>query len=52
LAQTFLQILQVKAKQICNLSLTGENPGNIAYQNSLSRFKYLAINNATAGKGI
>jgi len=41
-----------KGKTICTLSLTGENLGNIAYQNSLSRFKYLAVNNATNRQGV
>jgi len=34
------------------LNITGENLGNIAYQNSLSRFKYLAINNVTGRQGV
>ena len=41
-----------KGKTICTLSLTGENLGNIAYQNSLSRFKYLDVNNATNRQGV
>ena len=41
-----------KGKTICTLSLTGENLGNIAYQNSLSRFKYLAVNNVTGREGV
>ncbi len=41
-----------KGKTICTLSLTGENLGNIAYQSSLSRFKYLAVNNVTGRQGV
>ncbi|MEP6682694.1 MAG: TonB-dependent receptor, partial [Parafilimonas sp.] len=41
-----------KGKTICTLSLTGENLGNIAYQSSLSRFKYLAVNNVTGREGV
>ena len=41
-----------KGKTICTLSITGENLGNIAYQNNLSRFKYLAVNNATGRQGV
>ncbi len=41
-----------KGKTIFNLSLTGENLGNIAYQSSLSRFKYLTVNNVTGRQGV
>ncbi len=41
-----------KGKTVCILSLTGENLGNIAYQSSLSRFKYLAVNNITGRQGV
>jgi iron complex outermembrane recepter protein len=41
-----------KGKTICTLSLTGENLGDVAYQNSLSRFKYLAVNNVTGREGV
>jgi len=41
-----------KGKTICTLSLTGENLGDIAYQNSLSRFKYLGVNNVTGRHGV
>jgi iron complex outermembrane receptor protein len=41
-----------KGKTICTLSLTGENLGDVAYQNSLSRFKYLAVNNVTGRQGV
>jgi iron complex outermembrane receptor protein len=41
-----------KGKTICTLSLTGENLGNTAYQSSLSRFKYLALNNVTGRQGV
>jgi iron complex outermembrane receptor protein len=41
-----------KGKTICTLSLTGENLGNVAYQNSLSRFKYLAVNDVTGRQGV
>lgn len=41
-----------KGKIVCTLSLTGENLGNIAYQNSLSRFKYLSVNNVTGREGV
>lgn len=41
-----------KGKTICTLSVTAENLGDIAYQNSLSRFKYLAVNNVTGRQGV
>ncbi len=41
-----------KGSTIATLSITGENLGNIAYQNSLSRFKYLEVNNATGRQGV
>ncbi len=41
-----------KGKTICTLSLTAENLGDVAYQNSLSRFKYLAVNNVTGRQGV
>lgn len=41
-----------RGKTICTLSITGENLGDIAYQNNLSRFKYLAVNNATGRQGV
>ncbi|MFZ1798848.1 MAG: TonB-dependent receptor [Chitinophagaceae bacterium] len=41
-----------KGTTICSLSITGENLGNIAYQSSLSRFKYLPENNATGRQGV
>ena len=44
--------LMSKGKTVCTLSLTGENLGDVAYQNSLSRFKYLAVNNATGRQGV
>lgn len=41
-----------KGKTICTLSITGENLGDVAYQNNLSRFKYLAVNNVTGRQGV
>lgn len=41
-----------KGNTLFILSVTGENLGDIAYQNSLSRFKYLDVNNATGRQGV
>ncbi|MFT4153299.1 TonB-dependent receptor [Parafilimonas sp.] len=41
-----------KGKTICTLSITGNNLGDIAYQNNLSRFKYLDVNNVTGRQGV
>lgn len=41
-----------KGKTLCTLSLSAENLGNVAYQNSLSRFKYLSVNNVTGRQGV
>ncbi len=41
-----------KGKTICTLSLTSENLGDVAYQSSLSRFKYLPVNNLTGREGV
>lgn len=41
-----------KGKTICELSITGDNLFNIAYQDNLSRFKYLAVNNVTGRQGV
>jgi iron complex outermembrane receptor protein len=41
-----------KGKTICELSITGDNLADIAYQNNLSRFKYLAVNNVTGRQGV
>lgn len=39
-------------KTLFTLSITGENLTNIAYQSSLSRFKYLPVNEATRRQGV
>ncbi len=41
-----------KGKTLFTVSLTGENLGDIAYQNHLSRFKYLDVNNVTGRQGV
>ncbi len=41
-----------KGKTICTLILTGENLGDVAYQNHLSRIKYTAVNNVTGRQGV
>ncbi|GAB2653667.1 hypothetical protein GCM10027036_03730 [Flavihumibacter cheonanensis] len=41
-----------KGRTLFTLSVTGNNLGDIAYQNHLSRFKYLAVNNVTGRQGV
>jgi iron complex outermembrane receptor protein len=41
-----------KGKQICSVSLVGQNLTDVAYQNHLSRLKYTDENIATGRRGI
>lgn len=41
-----------KGNTLFTLSITCENLGDIAYQNSLSRFKYLEVNNVSGRQGV
>lgn len=41
-----------KGKTVCTLIITADNLGDVVYQNNLSRFKYLAVNNTTGRPGV
>ena len=41
-----------KGKTIFSIHVSGFNLGNIAYQNHLSRLKYMAVNNLTGRQGV
>ena len=41
-----------KGKQLCSLSLVAQNISDIAYQNNMSRLKYLDTNTATGRMGV
>lgn len=45
-------IVNKNGKRICSIVLSGDNLGDVAYQNHLSRLKYLDINNATGRMGV
>lgn len=45
-------IVSTKGKTICTIAVSGDNLGDVAYQNHLSRFKYLEVNNATGRQGV
>ena len=45
-------IVNKNGKTICNIVLSGDNLGDVAYQNHLSRLKYLDVNNATGRMGV
>lgn len=41
-----------KGKTLFSIHLTGNNLGDVAYQNHLSRLKYTAVNNVTGRQGV
>ncbi|WP_447640827.1 MULTISPECIES: TonB-dependent receptor [Chitinophagaceae] len=45
-------IVSKKGNTICSIVVSGTNLGDIAYQNHLSRLKYLDVNNATGRMGV
>lgn len=45
-------LVNKNGKTICNIVLSGDNLGDVAYQNHLSRLKYLDVNNATGRMGV
>jgi len=45
-------IVNKSGKTICNIVISGDNLGDVAYQNHLSRLKYLDVNNATGRMGV
>ncbi len=44
--------ISVKGKSLFSLYLAGNNLGNVAYQNHLSRLKYTDVNNVTGRMGV
>jgi len=44
--------LALKGKTLCTITFSADNLANIAYQNALSRFKYLAMNNVSGRQGV
>ena len=44
--------VKLHGKRLLSLYLSGENPTNRAYQNHLSRLKYLDVNQVTGRRGV
>ncbi|MFT4204381.1 MAG: TonB-dependent receptor [Chitinophagaceae bacterium] len=45
-------LVNKNGKTICNIAISGDNLGDVAYQSHLSRLKYLDVNNATGRTGV